>query len=80
MPKTETVRARVDAWLKAEAEAVLTALGLSSSDAQVLLRQGLPFAVEVPNARTRRAMRDMELGRGTTTYKDTQEMFEKLGI
>ncbi|MBV8235019.1 MAG: type II toxin-antitoxin system RelB/DinJ family antitoxin [Acidimicrobiia bacterium] len=86
MPKTETIRARVDAQLKADAEAVLSELGLSSSDAirlfytQVILRQGLPFAVAVPNAETRRAIRDVERGRGLTKYQDTQEMFDKLGL
>jgi DNA-damage-inducible protein J len=86
MPKTETIRARVDAQLKADAEAVLSELGLSSSDAirmfyrQVTLRRGLPFDVEVPNAETRRAIRDVERGRGLKTYKDAQEMFEDLGL
>ena len=80
MPKTETIRARVDAQLKADAEAVLSELGLSSSDAirlfyrQVTLRRGLPFDVG-PNAETRRAIRDVERGRGLKTYKDAQEMF-----
>jgi DNA-damage-inducible protein J len=86
MPKTETIRARVDAQLKADAEAVLSELGLSSSDAirmfyrQVTLRRGLPFDVEVPNAETRRAIRDVERGRGLKMYKDAQEMFEDLGL
>ena len=86
MPKTETIRAQVDAQLKADAEAVLSELGLSSSDAirlfyrQVTLRRGLPFDVEVPNAETRRAIRDVERGRGLKTYKDAQEMFEDLGL
>ena len=33
MVKTEKIRARVDAWLKADAEAVSRALGLTASDA-----------------------------------------------
>ena len=33
MVKTEKIRARVDAWLKADAEAVLRVLGLTASDA-----------------------------------------------
>jgi DNA-damage-inducible protein J len=64
MPKTATVRARVDAELKADAEAVLDKLGLTASEAirlfyrQIALRKGLPFDVKVPNAATRRAMKD----------------------
>ena len=47
MPKTETIRAHVDAKLKAQAEAVLEKLGLNASEAirlfykQVALRKGL---------------------------------------
>jgi DNA-damage-inducible protein J len=63
MTKTETVRARVEPALKREAESVLKDLGLSPAEAirlfykQVTLRHGLPFAVEIPNAETRDAMR-----------------------
>lgn len=86
MAKTEMIRARVDAKLKAQAEGVLEKLGLNASDAirlfykQVALRKGLPFDVVIPNAATRRAMRDVEQGRGLTRYRDTNEMFEKLGL
>jgi DNA-damage-inducible protein J len=86
MPKTETIRARVDAKLKAQAEAVLEKLGLNASEAirlfykQVALRKGLPFDVAIPNAATRRAMQDVEQGRDLTRYRDTDEMFEKLGL
>ena len=86
MAKTETIRARVDAKLKAQAERVLEKLGLNASDAirlfykQVALQKGLPFDVKLPNAATRRALRDVEQGRGLTRYRDTDEMFEKLGL
>ena len=85
MAKTETIRARVESKLKADAEAVLDKLGLTASEAirlfykQVALRKGLPFDVTIPNAATRRAMRDVEQGKGLTRYKDTDEMFGKLG-
>ena len=86
MPKTETIRARVDAELKAQAEAVLEKLGLNASEAirlfykQIALRKGLPFDVSIPNAATRSAMQDVEQGRDLTRYRDTDEMFEKLGL
>lgn len=86
MPKTETIRARVDAKLKAQAEGVLEKLGLNASEAirlfykQVAMRKGLPFDVVIPNAATRRAMQDVEQGRGLTRYRDTDELFEKLGL
>ena len=86
MAKTETIRARVDAKLKAQAEGVLEKLGLNASEAirlfyrQVALQKGLPFDVKIPNAATRRAMRDVEQDRGLTHYRDTDEMFKKLGL
>jgi DNA-damage-inducible protein J len=86
MAKTESIRARVDPELKRRAEAVMKKLGLSVSDAirlyyaQIDLRKGLPFDVVIPNAKTRRAMRDIEEGRDLTWYADTDEMFDKLGL
>ncbi len=62
MTKTATVRARIEPGLKRDAEAVLSELGLSTSEAitlflrQVTLRQGLPFPVQIPNQETRKAI------------------------
>ena len=86
MAKTETIRARVDAKLKAQAEGVLEKLGLNASDAirqfyrQVALRKGLPFDVKLPNAATRRALRDADAGRNLLgPFDDTDEVFRALG-
>ena len=82
MARTETIRARVDAKLKADAEKVLDQLGLNASEAirlfyrQVTLRKGLPFDVALPNAATRRAMRDVQEGKDLTKYEDF-EAFRK---
>jgi DNA-damage-inducible protein J len=86
MAKTEAIQARVEPKLKAEAERILDELGLDASDAirvfykQVVLRKGLPFDVAMPDTTTRRAMRDVQNGRGLTKYKDTAELREKLGL
>jgi DNA-damage-inducible protein J len=85
MAKTEAIRARVDPKLKAEAEAVLIKLGLTASDAirlfygQLVLRKGLPFETKVPNAETRRAMKELDEGKGVS-YPDAATMFKDLGI
>jgi DNA-damage-inducible protein J len=57
MPVKETyVRARVDADLKADSEDVLRQLGMSTTEAirlflaQIRLRRGLPFPIELPGA------------------------------
>jgi DNA-damage-inducible protein J len=76
MPKTAMIRARVDAKLKADAEAVLEKVGLTASEAirlfyrQVALRKGLPFDVKVPNAATRQAMKELDEGRDVTRYDE----------
>jgi len=60
--KTTDVRCRIDEDLKARATEVLSACGLSISDAmrlflrQVVATQGLPFEVRVPSEKTARAM------------------------
>lgn len=70
MPKNATINARVDEKLKARAEKVLRKVGVSTSEAvtmllhQIVLRQGMPFEVKVPNAETRRAMAELDAGKG----------------
>lgn len=60
--KTTDVRCRIDEDLKKQATEVLSACGLSLSDAmrlflrQVVSTQGLPFEVRVPSEKTARAM------------------------
>ena len=76
MAKTDTIRARVEPELKRQAESVLDKLGLSPAEAirlfyrQVVLRRGLPFAVEIPNAETRAAMRQALEGEDLTEWPD----------
>src|ERR1700676_2952164 len=70
-PTTDTyVRARIDTKTKERAADALEAMGLSISDAIRLLmlriadEQRLPFEVKVPNATTRKAMAELERGKG----------------
>jgi DNA-damage-inducible protein J len=64
------VRARIDANTKERATAALEAMGLSVSDAIRLLmlrvadEQRLPFDVKVSNATTRKAIAELEAGKG----------------
>ncbi len=64
------VRARIDTATKERAADALEAMGLSISDAIRLLmlrvadEQKLPFEVRVPNARTRKAIVELESGKG----------------
>lgn len=69
MPAVDVVRARIDTGLKKEATAVLSAMGLSVSDAirlmlvRVVSDKALPFDVRIPNAETQAAMRDIQEGK-----------------
>ncbi len=86
MAKTETIRARVDAKLKAQAEGVLEKLGLNASEAirlfyrQVAMQRGVPFDAKTPNAATRKAIRDAREGKDVNHYDSPAKMYEKLGI
>ena len=84
MSRTATVRARVEPSLKADAERLLRRLGMTTTEAislffsQMRLRQGLPFAVELPNAETRRTFEATDRGDGLHTYDSLDQMFEAL--
>ncbi|MDG2990652.1 type II toxin-antitoxin system RelB/DinJ family antitoxin [Candidatus Synechococcus calcipolaris G9] len=66
--KTQTtkVQARMSPNLKARAEEIFAELGITSTEAirmlyqQVILRRGLPFAVEIPNEITLAAIAEAE--------------------
>jgi DNA-damage-inducible protein J len=83
--KTDMIRVRVDPVLRVKAEAVLGKLGLSASDAirlfysQIALRDGLPFEVRLPNATTRKALREADAGVNLAHYDSVDEMFQDLG-
>jgi DNA-damage-inducible protein J len=71
MRTTDTyVRARIDTVTKNRAAEALEAMGLSISDAIRLLmlrvaeEHRLPFEVKVPNAVTRKALDELETGKG----------------
>ncbi len=84
MTKTETVRARIEPELKRDAEAVLSGLGLSTSEAitlflrQVILRRGLPFAVQIPNEETRKAIAEARERIDLETYATVDEWSDEM--
>jgi DNA-damage-inducible protein J len=66
------VRSRIDADTKERAAEALRAMGLSISDAIRLLmlrvadERRLPFEIKAPNTTTRKAMAELEAGKGKT--------------
>ncbi|MCY3605987.1 MAG: type II toxin-antitoxin system RelB/DinJ family antitoxin [Gammaproteobacteria bacterium] len=85
MSADTVVRARIDSDTKQRAARALQAMGLSVSDAIRLLlirvanEERLPFVLKVPNSATRKAMDELEQGKGKR-FDSAEEMFEDLGI
>lgn len=85
MKADAVVRARIPAEMKERAMATLDRMGLSASDLirltflRVAEEGRLPFAVEVPNRTTRKAMAELEAGKGKK-FSSADELFEDLGI
>ena len=84
MSKTGYITARIEPKLKARAGRVLAKVGVSTTDAitmfltQVVLTDGLPFEVRTPNARTRRAIEELQAGGGETFRGGTKEVFDSV--
>jgi DNA-damage-inducible protein J len=63
MGKTATIHVRIEEELKAQAHEVLSRVGVTPSDVitmlyrQIVLRQGVPFNLSIPNATTRRVIK-----------------------
>lgn len=85
MSTDTVVRARIDRDTKARATEALKAMGLSVSDVirMVLLRvaeeQRLPFIVQVPNATTVEAMKELDDGKGQR-FETAEKLFHDLDI
>ena len=84
MPKNATINARVDDKLKAKAEKVLARVGVNTTDVitmllhQIVLRDGVPFDVKVPNKTTRKAMADLDEGKGEIFTGSGKELIDHL--
>jgi len=83
--KTATARARIEPEVKERAEHILQDLGLSVSSAfeifyrQIILKNGLPFEVQLPNEITQNAIRSSQAGEGEK-FCSADELFDDLGI
>ena len=85
MNSNTVVRARIDSDTKARATEALQAMGLSVSDAIRLLllrvadEKRLPFAIQVPNATTVKAMKELADGKGKR-FNSADELFQDIGV
>jgi len=83
MPENDVVRARIDGRIKAEANAVLAAMGLTASDAfrmmmtRIAVEKALPFEPLVPNETTIAAMREARAG-GLQRFETVEALMDDL--
>ena len=80
------VRARIDETLKNEAAAVLAGMGLTVSDVvrialtKIAKEKALPFDMRVPSETTKKTLRKSEKGEDVYKAKDSDDLFNQLGI
>ena len=86
MTKTATITVRLDPKIKSSAEAVLSELGLTTTQAvtlffnQVSLNKGLPFAVEIPSDELLEALDDTASRRNIKTFDDANAALKYLEL
>lgn len=80
--KTAVIHARIEPQIKRQAEGVLHKLGLSPTEAirifyrLITLRQGLPFAVAIPNELTAATLEKSRRGEDVREFESLDAMFE----
>jgi len=86
MSKTEIIKASIEPELKHEVEEILQKLGLTVSEAidlfyrQIKQNKKIPFKVKIPNAITRKTMKETDEGKNLVECENADDMFNKLGI
>ena len=83
------INARIDKDLKAQGEEVLAQLGLSTTDLikltfrQLVMRQGLPFDVKIPNDETKAALEEImddDKRAGLKRFNSVEALMDDLGF
>lgn len=84
MSKDAHIQTRVDERLKRDAKKALDKVDLSMAEAirlflrQVVLHKGLPFDVRVPNAETRKAIRESRAGNVRVHKGSTKDILQEI--
>lgn len=85
------IQARVDSKVKNDAENIINQLGISLNEAirmflmQVIIHKGIPFKPTLkpeyePNEVLQQIIADVENKKDLTRYKNTDEMWQDLGL
>ena len=62
--KTQMMHTRIDQDIKQKAGAIFSSIGINNADAirmffaQVILKQGMPFDIKIPNKETKKAIKE----------------------
>ena len=79
--KTATLQARLDPSLKKKGDIILKKIGITASQAvnamyaQIVLQNGLPFDLKIPNKKTIQAIEELESG-GGKSFSSFNEMMD----
>lgn len=83
MSKATTVQARIEPELKEMGDAILKKIGITASQAinalyaQIVMRKGMPFELNIPNQITKAAMHEIEQG-GGKSFSSFKAMIDDL--
>jgi DNA-damage-inducible protein J len=81
--KTSIINMRIEPKLKKQAEKVLHPLGLTTTDAitiflhKLVMEEGLPFEVKIPNKATQKAIKNALAGKDTKHYKSLEDLMRE---
>lgn len=84
MTKSSTIHATIDQPTKEKAQGILCDLGMSMSEAisiyfkQIILHQGLPFEVKIPNKVTVQTFKNTDNGMDLHSVDNVDDLFEEL--
>lgn len=78
------IQARIDPHTKEKARDVLDKLGMSMSEAiviyikQIVLQQGIPFELKIPNELTARTLEKSEKGEDIREFSNVDDLLQEL--
>ncbi len=84
MAKTATIQTRVDPIIKNDAQIILKTLNISMSEAismylsQIVLHNGIPFEIKIPNEVTAKTLQDSEAGKNVHKVDSVDDLFKEL--
>jgi len=84
MPRTATIQARIDPEVKKDAQAILSKLNISMSEAislyltQVALQKGIPFEIKIPNELTAETLIKSDNGKELHSANSVDDLFQEL--